>query len=152
MRAFHDSRNIDCRAPYGAVVQGAGVTLSLDVFDAPGATVTLRTWIDGQGEGLYPMDAATPTHFEVVFTPQAAGVVWYHFIITATDGSQKRYGALDGKRGGKGQLYDWEPPSFQLTVFDANQLHLLPDLGSEEIGRGIEGLHQAPFVFFDDGF
>ena len=29
-----------------------------------------------------------------------------------------RYGARDGRFGGVGQLRDWEPPSFQLTVYD----------------------------------
>ena len=92
------------------------------------------------------MEATTPTHYEVVFTPQTAGVVWYHFIITAADGSQKRYGALDGKRGGKGQLYDWEPPSFQLTVLGANQPLSLEEVESNAIGGSFKDLFIGLFL------
>ena len=92
------------------------------------------------------MEATTPTHYKVVFTPQTAGIVWYHFIITAVDGSQKRYGALDGKRGGKGQLYDWEPPSFQLTVLDADQSPLLEEMESNAIGGSFKDLFIGLFL------
>jgi len=58
MRIFHDSRSTEYRAPYGALELGGTITLSLDVWDAPGAHVQLRTWIDGRGEGLYDMEPA----------------------------------------------------------------------------------------------
>ena len=118
MRAFHDSRDSEYRFPYGVAAPGSPVTLAIDVFDASVANVTLRTWVDGAGEALYPMTPTSPTHFEVELKPGESGIVWYHFIITADDGSQKRYGAVEGRRGGEGALYDWEPPSFQLTVCD----------------------------------
>ena len=41
--------------------------------------------------------------------------------------------------------------SIYFTELDAHQLHLLPYLGSKEIGGGIKGLHQSPFFLFDDG-
>ena len=123
MRVFHDSRTTDCRTPYGVIAPHETVTLRLDVWDAAPAKATLRTWIDGTGEALYEMhrtaggDAGSgPERFEVGLTPETEGVVWYYFIVTDANGNSKRYGAQDGRFGGEGQLRDWEPPSFQLTV------------------------------------
>ena len=135
MRVFHDSRDCAYRAPYGAVTPGTTVMLALDVEGVPGAKVELRTWADGQGESLYPMDCVAPTRFEVGFTPDAPGVVWYHFIITSDEGWQKRYGMPEGKRGGSGCLYDWEPPSFQLTVCDGEGAETLEAIEQGAIGR-----------------
>ena len=125
MRAYHDSRDIRYRTPFGAIMPGESVTLLLDVSDAPGATATLRTWTENDGEALYPMDVAVDepagelpdaTRYTVSLAPEHTGIFWYHFIITLADGRVVRYGARDGRFGGVGQLRDWEPPSFQLTV------------------------------------
>lgn len=130
MKVFHDSRNIDYRTPCGVVAPGETVTLRLDIGDAGHAKATLRTWVDGVGESLHEMHRSTTPdadadvgaeseRFEVKITPEGEGVVWYHFIITDEAGDTKRYGTFDGKFGGEGQLRDWEPPSFQLTVSPA---------------------------------
>ncbi|MBO4353187.1 MAG: 4-alpha-glucanotransferase, partial [Eggerthellaceae bacterium] len=117
--------------------------MSLDVFDvADVAVVTLRTWIDGKGEELHPVEAVSPTRYRAIITPEMPGTIWYHFIITLADGSQKRYGATDGKRGGEGCLYDWEPPSFQLTVFDPDEL---PSIEAVERGS-IDDSFQDVFI------
>ncbi|MDO4890148.1 MAG: 4-alpha-glucanotransferase [Coriobacteriaceae bacterium] len=123
MRAFHDSRNIKYRTPYGAIELGTAVELSLDLWDAPDAHVQLRTWIDGEGESLYAMTAGETAdngsqRYHATLEPQAAGVVWYQFIITEANGRTQRYGAREGQFGGPGAMRDWEPPSFKLTVFD----------------------------------
>ena len=120
MRVCHNTRRTVFRAPYGAIDLGAQVALSIDIFDppAPVESVALRCWTEERGEELHPMEAASPTRYSAVFAPEAAGVVWYHFIIALADGSQRRYGAREGCRGGEGALCDWEPPSFQLTVRD----------------------------------
>ena len=138
MKAFHDSRDIRCREPYGVVAPGTAVVLALDVWDAPGATVLLRTWVDGKGESLYPMRSVLPNRFEMAFEPQRPGVIWYQFVIVNADGSQKRYGAQDGARGGIGQLYDWEPPSFQLTVVDPDGEETLEEMEERALGRAFE--------------
>lgn len=56
MRAFHDSRQAIYRQPYGAVPVGTDVTLSLDVWEDDGAAALCRTWVDGVGETLFPME------------------------------------------------------------------------------------------------
>ena len=138
MKAFHDSRDIRYRTPYGAITPGTAVSLRLDVWDAPGAHVALRTWVDGMGETLYDMapaeddadsSAAGATRYEVSLTPEETGGIWYHFVITQPDGFCLRYGALDGRYGGAGQMRDWEPPSFLLTVYDPNALdHIVKEI------------------------
>ncbi|WP_197720349.1 4-alpha-glucanotransferase [Slackia heliotrinireducens] len=124
MQACHNSRDVAYRLPYGAVQQGESVALSIDLWDAQGAIVRLRTWTAESGERIYPMDAVVELHgavrHKVELAFDGAGIVWYHFIIQMADGRVLRYGACDGKTGGEGRLYDWEPPSFQLTVCDPN--------------------------------
>ena len=130
MRLLHDSRDEAYRSPFGAVAMGAQVQLAIDVWDALGACVQLRTWFDGVGERLYDMSAqdvegaegdepeGAPTRYCVQLTPDEPGIVWYQFIVTDPSGDQQRYGAASGCIGGAGQQLGWEPPSFQLTVFD----------------------------------
>ena len=124
MKLFHDSRNCAYRVPYGAITVDNPIKLTLDVQDAPGARVTLRTWEDGEGELLYRMDSIDApsdqgegvVRYSVTLTPQRVGVIWYHFIIEDANGATMRYGAKPGRRGGEGEMREWEPPSFQLTV------------------------------------
>ena len=123
MRAFHDSRDMQYRAPQGAMAVGTPVDLVLDVADVPEAAVALRTWVDGVGERLYEMEKVAEAdsgaeRFSVSYVPDEPGVVWYQFVITDAEGLQARYGAQRGRRGGEGQLVGWEPPSFQLSAYD----------------------------------
>ena len=142
MKAFHDSRDCAYRAPFGAVPMNSQVTLAIDVWDAPDATVQLRTWTDDEGETILDMKPTAEktrtapkrsaakktehdgpaTRFEVSFSPESAGFVWYHFIITTTAGDSYRLGVQAGHRGGASQVTQWEPPSYQLTVFDPMDL------------------------------
>lgn len=134
MKVFHNSRDARYRSPYGAVAAGTEVTLAVDVSEGEAASVVLRTWIDGEGEGLVAMQPAASVEsrdnngnsiedtsmvrYEVGYTPQDARTVWYQFIVTDAAGNVQRYGAQDGRFGGEGQLVWWEPPSFQLAVYD----------------------------------
>ena len=146
MEAFHNSRDIAYRSPYGAIAPGTAVTLAIDVLDAKNARVTLRTWLDDEGERLYemtPVEVAPselgPTkagetcegdakrweqavRYQTTITPETAEIMWYHFIVSDEQGNTKRYGTTAGRVGGTGQLFDWEPPSFQLTVHKAHDL------------------------------
>ena len=120
MWAFHDSRNGLYRSPFGAVPVGGTVTLRLDVGGVSDAHVTVRTWIDGKGEGFVPM-TGEPDGDKVRYTAElaceSAAIVWYSFVIERADGKVVRYGAREGRTGGEGALSDWQPPSFQLTVY-----------------------------------
>ena len=120
MRVYHDSRDPNCRKPYGAVIAGGAVSLSIEIWDAQIARCTCRLWIDGEGETLVPMtreESAERARFSCDIKLNEPSITWYSFIIELSDGSVKRYGAAQGRTGGEGQLYDYEPPSFQITVY-----------------------------------
>lgn len=127
MRVYHNTRDEAFRTPYGALALGSAIGLAVDVAESPGAEVQLRTWIDGVGEGLYRMEpdsaggAAGFVRYRATIVPEAAGIVWYQFVITDTDGFVWRYGARNGCAGGEGQLVGWEPPSFRLLVYDPGE-------------------------------
>ena len=120
MRAYHDSRQETYRTPFGAVAAGTDVTLSIDIWDDRGATCICRVWVDGRGESLLPMerrDLEDRIRFSCRVKSLEPDLVWYSFILTGSGGNTCWYGAKEGMVGGEGQLYGWEPPSFQLTVY-----------------------------------
>ena len=119
MRVFHDSRDPVYRRPYGAVTAGGTVSLSVDVWETSAPACFLRLWVDGKGEKIVPMEAAGAgdrMRFTCSITLPEPELVWYSFIIRTPDG-ESRYGAREGSTGGQGQLYSYEPPSFQITVY-----------------------------------
>ena len=120
MRAFHDSRQADYRSPFGAAPVGTDVTVSIDIWDDPGASCVCRLWTDGKGETLIPMERREREdflRFTCVIHTGSPDIIWYSFILHGSDGGVCRYGARDGRVGGEGQLCDWEPPSFQITAY-----------------------------------
>ena len=120
MKVYHNSRLPEYRTPFGASPCGEEITLSVDVWDAPGASCRLRTWVDGQGERFYSMTGSPVdgrTRFTAVIRPEEPCLLWYTFIID-TGYSSVTYGAKQGTVGGEGVLYyGWETSSFQITVY-----------------------------------
>ena len=113
----HDSRDPLYRVPAGARPSGSAVTLRCRADDA--CAVTLRLWWD-DGEIRRAMTASPREAglFEIRLTlPEQSGLLWYYFIVDF-DGETRLYGNADDRLGGEGRLYDYEPPSFQLTVYD----------------------------------
>ena len=113
----HDSRDPLYRTPSGARPSGSDVILRCRADDA--RAVTLRLWWD-DGEIRRPMTASPRGAglFEIRLTlPERSGLLWYYFIVDF-DGETRLYGNADDRLGGEGRLYDHEPPSFQLTVYD----------------------------------
>ena len=113
----HDSRDPLYRTPSGARPTGSDVILRCRADDA--RAVTLRLWWD-DGEIRRPMTASPrgAALFEIRLTlPEQSGLLWYYFIVDF-DGETRLYGNADDRLGGEGRLYDHEPPSFQLTVYD----------------------------------
>ncbi|MGM9521814.1 MAG: 4-alpha-glucanotransferase [Oscillospiraceae bacterium] len=119
MRAYHNSRVADYRTPYGALPLGDSVELSIDIWDEPEAQCTCRVWIDGKGEQLFPMEKRELSghlRFKCTLTPEEPELIWYSFIIKTPEG-EWRCGAKDGHTGGESVVKDWEPASFQITVY-----------------------------------
>ncbi|WP_028263673.1 4-alpha-glucanotransferase [Atopobium fossor] len=134
MNALHNSRLEAYRFPYGAVLVGSTVDLSLDVWDenqcndakAEGASIAcdLRIWVDGKGESIIPMDRVWQLdHWRFSCTPSftETQIVWYCFRLQNAEGKQWFYGAADGQVGGVGVLREWMGPSFQITVYKQRQ-------------------------------
>ncbi len=121
MRLRHNSRLPQFRSPFGAVTAGTEVTLALEVYkeDAAGIECTLRTWIDGVGEQLYPMTSDEGGMYTVSVTWDEPNIVWYSFIVRTHDGFEQRVGAPEGHVGGEGVTYfdRFDVPSFQITVY-----------------------------------
>ena len=129
MKAKHVTSDYAYRSVYGACERGCSVTLALDTWEGMARSVDLRVWQEGKGESLFAMQvcelASAPDgapcpckRFTVDYTPDTLGVVWYSFRIVSCDGALVWYGAEEGWTSGSGMLYDHEPPSFQMTIFD----------------------------------
>lgn len=121
MNLTHHSRRSAYRIPFGAVVVGTTVHLTLGVEGAQAAFVRahVRTWVDGEGETLIPMEAQDEHTLAAAVPCMRPSIVWYSFIVTTSDGAELRVGAREGATGGEGVTYTdrTDVPSFQITVY-----------------------------------
>ncbi|WP_461248180.1 glycoside hydrolase family 13 protein, partial [Treponema sp. R6D11] len=109
--------NIVYREPYGAVKTGTDVFLRIKVNTLDIEDVDLRIW-DGAGEVVIPM-LKVNEFFECKFkASESAKNLWYYFVIHYFGGEIKYYGNNEKHLGGIGEIYDVEPPSYQITVYD----------------------------------
>lgn len=109
---LHDSHRLACRSPFGALRAGQKATLCLEL---PEGEATLRLWERG-AERLVP-GRREGERFVFAFTPEETGLVWYYFILTLGDVT-KWYGVKSPGLGGAGAVYDYPPPSWQISVYD----------------------------------
>lgn len=119
---FHDSHLDSFRSPFGAVYCNEPVTLRLKVQETElPVSVILRLWQEGRGEEKIPMQYAGDSENGRLYqgeiqAPSEPCLVWYYFIIQL-DGKLYYYGNKPDNLGGTGQLYEGEPPSYQITVY-----------------------------------
>ncbi len=113
---LHDSHLSLYRAPFGAVAAGEEVSLFLRFDESLNANARLRLWINGAERFIEAERRGGGLAF--AFTPHFTGLVWYCFLIDAPGGA-KWYGPRNAGMGGVGALYDYLPPSWQITVYDA---------------------------------
>ena len=131
--AYHDSRQTACRFPFGAVPGGTAVTLHLTVQGDGTEAVFLRLWQDNR-EILLPMacretEPEPPDRTEirerrygVTFSvPDQGTLVWYYFVLRLGERTLY-YGNDEARQGGMGRLWDREPPSYQITVYDRDSV------------------------------
>ncbi|MBQ7519022.1 MAG: 4-alpha-glucanotransferase, partial [Clostridia bacterium] len=117
MKLYHDSRSLDCRAPFGAVPCGTVVRLRAYCEGNPRA-VNAIIFENGKNT-VYPMQASDNNAFELRYrTPEKPSLVWYHFSAVSEDGFTAYLGNAGDHLGGVGQEYDHTPPAFQITVYD----------------------------------
>ena len=128
IRCYHDSQDIRYRKPTGALKTGEKVSLCIKAkgrFECLSCKVHL--WQTTKGGRLIPMEKTIEGDaclFRVSLTPsEEADLCWYYFILEDGDGSDTTsdrkfyYGNNEERLGGEGQLYGYEPPAFQITVY-----------------------------------
>lgn len=114
---IHNSQKEAYRSPYGAVKTGTEVFLRIKTHTLEIENIDLRLW-NGAREVVLPM-LKVNDGYEVKFVPsEEPKNIWYYFIIHYYGGEVKYYGNNTRILGGRGELYDYEPPSYQITVYD----------------------------------
>lgn len=123
---LHNSHETFFRCPFGAVACGEKITLRLLIHSFLEVnTVYLRLWRNNYGEEKVRMVGGENQQDEKIYlteidTPNQPGLVWYYFIIETQDGKTYYYGNNSAQLGGIGEVYQWEPPSYQITVHKEN--------------------------------
>lgn len=116
---FHNSHDLFYRNPFGAVPCGQKVTLKIEVYK-PVEKVILRLWKNCQEEQqvmeLIERIEEKRIYISEIDVPFNPGQLWYFFIIIK-DGKKYYYGNNSLNYGGVGITREWEPPSFQITVY-----------------------------------
>ncbi|HHV71091.1 MAG TPA: glycoside hydrolase family 13 protein [Clostridia bacterium] len=118
---FHDSHQSKYRKPFGAVACGKKIILSLSVKSQHKPDgVILRLWKNNREEERIEMNLVSQTgqdfFYQIDFTaPSNPGLLWYYFIVYK-EGKTYYYGNNEAKLGGIGAIYEYEPPSYQITV------------------------------------
>lgn len=122
MFVYHNSHDLNCREPFGAVPLNAELHIALEVREAPAnLQCILRLWIEGQGEQRLLMDSVDGIHYEATFhVPTEPTLIWYFFLLE-TEQSAQYYGNIS-QLGGTGSLFDHEPPAWQITVYRPSTL------------------------------
>ena len=112
MKALHDTSKRAYRDPFGAALCGGAVSVGIDVWDDDITSCVLRLWSEEEGERLVEMEPlgtanttnedvpADATHYATTFVPEVCGVIWYSFLLTASNGDVWRYRAKPGRTCG----------------------------------------------------
>ena len=120
--AFHDSRQLRFREPFGALPAGGSVALRLYVWGslAERAQVTLRTWNGDERfySGSSHWEFGTRVFEFNIAVPDRPCVLWYNFRLSV-DGRLFYVGAADPVlRSGESELTRDIPHDFRITVYD----------------------------------
>ena len=119
INVLHDSRNELYRMPGGAMPAGGRVRMRFWA-SRPFKRVFLRIWTDA--EQRIPMRALGVYSGGIMYEaelllPSKPGLCWYCFLLK-DGGRDYWYGNAADHLGGVGEVYDYQPPSYQITVYD----------------------------------
>ncbi len=140
---FHDTRDFTYRSPFGAIVAGDRVTLSLAAISDSSFNAELSVSVHFETETSLgnlsfdvPMDKQSVLkngRVERFFRAEVnsfdtPGVYFYYFVITKQESLQFDkevrhiyYGNNSSETGGLGYVYEAEPKPFQITVYEQEQ-------------------------------
>lgn len=116
MKLYHDSRSLDCRAPFGALKCNEMLRLRLYCEGTPRA---VNAVIHASGRvRIHPMQLLENGCYELrLVMPATPCLVWYYFSAVGEDGVTQYLGNADDNLGGVGRQRECVPPSFQITVY-----------------------------------
>ena len=115
---FHNSRDSFYRTPQGAGVCESVVNLRVRTDLRP-REVVLRLWWEQAEKRLVMAQESEGVYHAMLTLPGHTGLLWYYFVLTGENGQVLYYGNAYDHLGGEGAIYSCEPPSFQITVYDA---------------------------------
>lgn len=124
IQAIHDSQSLEFRKPFGAVEVGQKVKLSIKVdkeivvavqlilFDGTKISKGMKKEYLNSGEFKYSVE---------IDTSDTLGLLEYYFILI--DGYDRLYyGNNDEHLGSIGQIYNYNPVPYQVTVYEKSHL------------------------------
>jgi len=124
IQVLHDSQSIKFRKPFGAVEVGQKVKISIKVdkeilvaveliqFDGTRLNMGMQKEYLNNGEFRYSVE---------IDTSDALGILEYYFILI--DGYDRLYyGNNDEHLGGVGQIYNYNPVPYQVTVYEKSHI------------------------------
>lgn len=127
MRIYHNSRLKQFREPFGAVETGTKVSLSIEIKEGSPDSVRLMVW---KGEEVspayYDMNDAGDGMYNAEFSvPEDACLLWYAFEIKARNDRGEEYTVYYGNNhdglGGEGNVFDYSPECYQITVYKKDE-------------------------------
>ena len=119
---LHDSQLEFFRSPFGAVYCNQPLILHLKIQSSvTPVSVVLRLWREDRGEEKISMKRLEDSEQTILYqvqlnAPLVPCIMWYYFIIQLED-RVYYYGNQPDRLGGIGQLYEAEPPGYQITVY-----------------------------------
>ncbi|MFZ7102788.1 MAG: glycoside hydrolase family 13 protein [Peptococcaceae bacterium] len=115
---IHDSHDLYYRTPFGAVPCNQEIRLKIVVMK-PVDKVILRLWKGTEEEqiAMYLNEiSGNKRIYQIRLKAPAAPLQLWYFFILYLDGKKYYYGNSTDY-GGRGATQEWEPPSYQITVY-----------------------------------
>lgn len=119
LKVIHNSHDIKYRVPFGAVEQGQKVKLFIEVDRSVTVAVELVKGdgsIENIGMAKQYLNDGSYRYSAEIDTFNYKGILQYYFIIIDGYG-RVYYGNNDEALGGVGQIYDYKPIPYQITVY-----------------------------------
>ena len=125
MYIIHNSQDEFFRKPFGAVACNTNIEIKLLVKDAvPSLKIKLCLWEGTMQMSSIPM-VKQPTEDGDVYSckikaTKDPGLMWYHFVIENYE-ERLYYGNNEHQFGGEGRVYESNPVSYQITVYQKDK-------------------------------
>ena len=120
LKAIHDSQAINYRQPFGAVEIGQKVKLSIETNKDITVALELIQYngaLTNIGMSKEYLNSGGYKYSVEIDTSNFLGVLEYYFILM--DGYERvHYGNNDEKLGGIGQIYNYNPIPYQITIYE----------------------------------